>query len=327
MGVMTTACTKYSNPDMYAICGKMMDRFSVTDAEIERRGGLLNTAIYHADQEYLRSLPKSDADRWVRPRQRPDSFVRFLDKHHFVIPWHPETRVYVQQIESHAIAATEECGLSSRECVLSRLPALWMDRKSGWGITLALIKYPERTIDDAIAKQEATCSEWSKIQFGTAMILGAEFSAEIFLGRSPHIEPYIKLDDSTYWNQRLTQGGLNTAPTTKDAINGISKPDIVLALQINMIASHDDLPQKRYDAIARIYPMIENPAVQAFAQLMMGLYASHASKPCDAKNHFAKVVSNKGLQAEFIGMVQSYLASAATYCISEMASQQAPTQR
>lgn len=321
MGVMTTACAKYQDPNIYAICSKMVDRFSVTEAEIERRGGLLNTAIYHADQEYLKSLPRSEADNWIRPRQRRDSFVNFLDKHSFIIPWYLETRTYVQQIEAHAIAAAEECDLSSRECVLSKMPTLWMDRKSGWGITLALALNHERTVDQTIKSQEATCSEWSKVQFSTAIILGADFSAEIFLGKNPHIEPYIKLDDNTYWNQRLTQGGTQTLPTQTSSIKAIPKSDIALAMHINKIAFRDGRHKEWRNEIAQIYPMIESPTVQAFAQLMMGLHASHASMPCEAKTHFANVVSNKKLPEEFIGMVRSYMASAATYCISTRASQ------
>lgn len=269
------------NRPQQMICQEMVRRFRVADADIQDRGGILNAATYYADREYVDALSQTP---WKAPRTSPTSFVKFLDRKGFVIPWYFQNPSHVNRLVVAAQRAQAECApQDDPKCMPAAIAgALLMGQRGGWKVRGQLALDRERSPDTVLDERTARCSEWLTALKGAALFVGGDVRGQVIPGGQYHLEVYWALDASadTLWNLKLLEGSNTTHQATvisQSAMRLLSPADIVVSISINRILSSDAGVQKKYAQLKVLQNWGGSDPVREWLRSALEVYANGGS--------------------------------------------------
>lgn len=269
------------NRPQQSICLEMVRRFRVTGSDIRNRNGILNAATYYADKEYVDSLSHTP---WRAPRTSPTSFVKFLDRKGFVIPWYFQNPAHVNRLVVASQRAQADCATQDDpQCMPSAIAgALLMGQRGGWKVRGQLALDRERSPDTVLDERTARCSEWLTALKGAALFVGGDVRGQVIPGEQYHLEVYWALDTSaeSLWNLKLLDGPNTTRQaivTTTPTTELLTPADIVVSISINRILSSDAGVQKKYAQLKALQNWGGSEPVRGWLKSAIEVYANSGS--------------------------------------------------
>lgn len=305
------------NAPVIAICEEMRQRFALSQRAMMAAGGVLEAAITFADAEYREALPPSADAPWQPPRAQPHSFVRFLDAHHFVIPWYFENRETIAQVQTAVASGYAACvatfdaarcaGSGAQQLTANALADLWFRAPApeGWSIRADPGEHPERTVDQIVDDGLARCSEWTVLEFASAVILNFGMRVSLQPARQEmHLEPYLLLQPlqtppsarALLWHHPLYKD--NNArtiprPFRKTAVTTVPRSDLVVGIAINRAVTTETTDDAAYRSIHSQLPFVQSATAQSWIQEVLGDLI-FADDPCSAGTHYASAGRSSG---------------------------------
>lgn len=287
---MTSPCTiaAAGNTAQETICQEMIRRYAITATELRDRGGILNTAVFYANTEYVSSLPVTP---WTDPRTLSTSFVNFLDRKEFVIPWYVEKTPHVNRLAAAAQSAQTDCVTQDKQhCVgesrnvfmaNAMAGALLMGKYGGWNVQIQFTLKPERLPDAVLGEQAARCSEWLTSLMNASLFVGGDVRAQVIPGDQYHLETYWVLNDSAnkMWNLKLYEGPNTTDQATivNDAPPLLTPADTVVAISINRILSSEVEPRSKYMQLVKLKKWAGTEPIRNWLRAAIEVYANNDS--------------------------------------------------
>lgn len=285
---MKPSCATHAkgNTPQRTICQEMVRRFQVTDSDIKDHGGILNTATYYADKEYVNALSNTP---WIAPRASPTSFIKFLDRKGFVIPWYIEKTSHVNRLNAAARQAQSDCVTQSElQCqgetrnstmAQAMAGAILMGKYGGWNVRGQLTLNSERSPDAVLDERTARCSEWLTSLKGASLFVGGDVRTQVIPGNQYHLEVYWALDAPAekLWNLTLYEGENATSQAVivnSNTTSALMSPaDTVVAISINRILSSNAEPKIKHQRLMKLQNWGGSDPIRTWLRSAIDVYA------------------------------------------------------